>query len=424
MLQKKRGLLMAALVAWSTPLLLAQQLATIDPSGGAGVNPKAAASVDDVAPVETKEGRPDPNGPTRPDPNGEPERPDRPRPCHLVTIARGEISGYGQNAPGLLGADLIIRDPAAWRAFWARHTSHIDAAPPAPRVNFRHEVVIAAIQGMQTSGGGPRIEILGIQREGPIDTILVLDDERGGPLDVITNPYHLVKVNRRCLPCGSVAFQHLAPRPDAVIFSGVVTGGNADENVRRPMAGARVTVQRQQSDDAAPRSTASGLDGSFVFVNLPPGPYVATAGKRGFSSAEARFIGAAGDRVFRPFFLERIAPVAGGVGGHVFGAAPRGPVPLPRATIVLLRDGEPIERTMSGRDGGYGFRGLEPGEYGLVARREGYHPARELVAVEAGEVARVRFLLRPLRPTPDPDPNAVEPNDPGPDPNDMEPGRP
>ncbi|MCA9244474.1 MAG: carboxypeptidase regulatory-like domain-containing protein, partial [Phycisphaerales bacterium] len=110
-------------------------------------------------------------------------------------------------------------------------------------------------------------------------------------------------------PCRSIAFRHVAPRSGALMAGGVVVGGVNETGPRRPLPGARILVESQNSaGNPVARRTVSGLDGSYLFVDLPPGAYLATGMQRGFASGQARFVGAPGERVFRPIFLQRLVP--------------------------------------------------------------------------------------------------------------------
>lgn len=198
--------------------------------------------------------------------------------CRPSTIDIGEISGFGNQRPLFLGGDMIIRDGISWGAFWRQHTSIYDPQRPAPEIDFRSQVVIAVVQGQQNSGGGPSITIAGL-RHGPSSgaatdpgavSILVVDDERPGPLDVITNPYHIAVVQRRCLPDqATVGFRHVAPDPTAGTVRGhVFVPTNAVDWLGIPNA----TVFLAGADGRR-RDARTGRDGSYAFLRVPPGAY-------------------------------------------------------------------------------------------------------------------------------------------------------
>jgi hypothetical protein len=312
---------------------------------------------------------------------------DRGGDCHIRTIAKGEMSGYGADRDRFAGATLVIRDPHAWRAFWGAHSG--DDAPP-PDVNFDHAVVIAAIQGLQTTGGGPNITISGIGGDGPIVHVRMVDDPRPGPLDVITNPYHIVAVNARCLPAhASVAFDRLYPDRDSAVIAGrVLTMG--DDGHLRPIAGARV-VLGVHSDH--PRRTQTGRDGSFFFLNVEAGHYTIGADARGFEPQTHTVQVGPGERVRVQFVLDRVE--LGTLAGHVVGLTPDGVVPLGGALVAVTRGDHIIQHTRTNNLGAYHIGHLLPGEYVVTARADGYVPQHHPAVIESGQRTVVNFELEP-----------------------------
>jgi hypothetical protein len=119
------------------------------------------------------------------------------------TIEKGEISSFRYGDPEFAGAAMVIKDQRTWIWFWRNHTEGILPAPPLPVVDFRVDMVLVAILGYQTSGGGPGIEITSIEdpfgsppRPGKSIIVRVEENTQPGPLDLITNPFHIVKVRK------------------------------------------------------------------------------------------------------------------------------------------------------------------------------------------------------------------------------------
>lgn len=125
------------------------------------------------------------------------------------TIDKGEISYFNYGDSEFLGSFMVIRDPKTWSWFWDLHTRGINPPPSLPPIDFMSEMVLVAILGYQTSGGGPSIEVKAIEgiqnplrtyhtRLGPRITlgikVYVEENRETGSLTVITNPYHIVKV--------------------------------------------------------------------------------------------------------------------------------------------------------------------------------------------------------------------------------------
>jgi hypothetical protein len=124
------------------------------------------------------------------------------------TIAQGDISYYNYGDSGFTGADLLIKGERAWAWFWEMHTAGIEPQPPVPAIDFVREMVIVAILGYQSSGGGPGVTVLEVAHEAPSRALHVVigENENPGPLTVITNPFHIIKLKRT--GATSVAFDH------------------------------------------------------------------------------------------------------------------------------------------------------------------------------------------------------------------------
>ncbi len=314
--------------------------------------------------------------------------------CQPITLLKGPMSGFGYQDPEFTGADLVILNAEEWQAFWNEHVALHDPPPPAPAIDFERHAVIAVVQGRQTSGGGPNIAILHLLPPG--DRVVVFDDERPGPLDVITNPFHIVLVDRRCLR-PDPQFEHIAPRPGSAVLMGRVAGRLPGQDPR-PLPGARVSLR---SPDAGrpPRLAYTGLDGSYFFVNVPPGAYGVKAEKPGFVPVLEPVLLPENGHVIKDFMLILPPPpTPGRIFGHVARPAEGGPQPLPGATVTLTRPNKPIAATQSGPDGAYEFPEVAPGEYVLRVTKEGFQPAMVPVAVPPGGEVQRDFLLQPVAP--------------------------
>lgn len=135
-----------------------------------------------------------------------------PPPMPLRTIAKGDRSRWQHENPDFAGATLVIGDPHAWGAFWDRHAG--PSVPPPP-IDFHRDLVLVALQGVQPTGRGPNISLVDIRPAGPIVEMVVIDDPRPGPAPVVSNPFHIVAVERGALPPErSVSFLRLRPLAD------------------------------------------------------------------------------------------------------------------------------------------------------------------------------------------------------------------
>ncbi len=312
-------------------------------------------------------------------------------PPALLTIAKGQHSGWGHNHPLFSGADFVIRDPDAWITFWHVHTN--ESVPPPP-VDFTRRVVIVAIQGLQPTGGGPNISLVEVEAEGPFTRVVIVDDERPGPVEVVTNPFHIVSACRALVPAmRSVIFQHLRPFPE----SGVVVGrvfAAPPEGDPVPLLGAHVILARE---DQEPRLAMSGWDGSYFFVNVEPGEYILRAERPGFEPAEVPLAVPPETLVAHHFFLPPLPH--GVIAGAVLGRPPEGePFPLEDALVQLFHDDEEVAHRLTNDEGAFVFPHVPPGEYVLVASHEGFFPAEFLAVVEPGDVIEHVFVLEAMPP--------------------------
>jgi protocatechuate 3,4-dioxygenase beta subunit len=318
--------------------------------------------------------------------------------CNLVTIGQGEISGYGWDDPGFKGARCVINNPQSWQAFWERHVSILDDPPPPPPVDFRHWIVLAAIQGVQMSGGGPHVEIVALEQAPGGARVVVIDDEAPGPLDIITNPWHIVKVNRRCLPRrASLCFESWAPGPEPGTIAGHVFGETPDGG-EVPLGGALV---RLYTNEGLVRATHTNNEGTYGFDDVPPGEYGMEALAEGFLPAEELVLVEPGQLTEQDFVLAP-APPPGAVAGHVFGANPDDPslpgIPLGGALVRLFAENGMVRMTHTNNEGAYILENLPPGDYVMEALAEGYAPAEAQVSVASGQITEQNFLLEPVPP--------------------------
>jgi hypothetical protein len=92
----------------------------------------------------------------------------------------------------------------------SQHTEGLQPRPSLPIINFKKDMIIVTILGIQSSGGGPSTEVLKINTQDTCRclTVLIEDNTTPGPLDVITNPFHIIKLRRLNVP--SIVFEHKA----------------------------------------------------------------------------------------------------------------------------------------------------------------------------------------------------------------------
>ena len=103
-----------------------------------------------------------------------------------------------QSNPGQSGETVreTVRDEAAWTALWAKLREGSDLPEQPPAVDFRTEMVIAAV--METQGCVSKVTIRGIVREGNTLTVDLLEAPPAPNCVCITSerPLHIVRLPR------------------------------------------------------------------------------------------------------------------------------------------------------------------------------------------------------------------------------------
>ena len=173
------------------------------------------------------------------------------------------------------------------------------------------------------------------------------------------------------------------------------TGGGRPE----PIAGAVVTLLHRDRVILRVRTNA---EGQYAMRDVRAGDYGMTAQARGFEPGHARVTVVQGHRTQQDFLLLP-APDPGAVVGQVLGdTGGRHGEPLRGAGVALLHNGRVVGHARTNEEGFYAITDVRPGEYGIVARAEGFEPQRARVLVESGHRTQQDFLLDPA-----PDPGAV-----------------
>jgi hypothetical protein len=309
--------------------------------------------------------------------------------CPLVTIAKGLHSGWGHDRPEFAGADLVIKDPDAWMAFWHRHTG--EPADPPP-VNFQQRVVIATIMGPQPTSGGPNTAIVRLRTADALARIVVIDDRRPGPAEQNSNPFHIVSVCRERLPGGrSVCFVHRRPLPGSGALIGRVFADPPDGEPM-PLFDSLVTLEREGSE---PRQTTTGRDGSYFFVNVVPGEYLLRAQHPGFEPVAVSIEIPPDTLVHHPFFLMPVPDQPGALVGGVRGVIDDGhQIPIVEASVRLFApDGQPVGQTFTNCDGHFAIYPVPPGVFTAVANAPDWLPTEAEVEIHPGEPTHHLFLL-------------------------------
>ncbi len=204
--------------------------------------------------------------------------------CRVRTIGRGPVSGFGLHSPRFRGLRMVIRDHETWAWFWEHHTAPLDPAPPLPEIDFEDSVVVVAILGVRTSGGGPAIGITRATRCEGATVIDVAVNNWPGPLEMITNPFHIAVVSNRCLPrwASALFVSHAPPHRPGMVVGRVLA---ADEPEARPvpLEGALVRLIQPGEEPEVVARRLTDEDGFYRFIDVRPGRYEIVAAAEGYA---------------------------------------------------------------------------------------------------------------------------------------------
>jgi len=113
----------------------------------------------------------------------------------FTNIDKGFFSGYTERA------SLVIKDRNAWAQTWGTHTKNIAPSPKLPEVDFSTYMIIAVSRGQfPTSGYSTEIARVAATEGKLIVTVVERDNPAGIVLDVLTQPYHIIKLEKSDLP--------------------------------------------------------------------------------------------------------------------------------------------------------------------------------------------------------------------------------
>ena len=110
----------------------------------------------------------------------------------IITIDQSQFGSYAFQDK----TNRVIQDPAAFVQFWDELHANQSPIPDLPDINFSEYTVLAAMMGVQSSGGFS----ITISRAGTSDGILgvMIEEKEPGEgcfnIAALTSPFHIVKV--------------------------------------------------------------------------------------------------------------------------------------------------------------------------------------------------------------------------------------
>lgn len=117
---------------------------------------------------------------------------DRGKRIEFQTISKGCSSGHTNQAY------YVVQDALEWKHLWNQHTTGMLPQPPPPEVNFSKTAIIAVFMGtFATSGYEIEVkEIIEMGRWVVVKAEKTYPSEKCGGIDVLSQPYHIVRVDK------------------------------------------------------------------------------------------------------------------------------------------------------------------------------------------------------------------------------------
>jgi len=176
--------------------------------------------------------------------------------------------------------------------------------------------------------------------------------------------------------------------------TGTVQGTVTDEATGQPIPAVNLVLLN--ADGSITRYGAfSGVDGSFVTINVPPGRYTLRAAMFGYKTYEVTgLLVKVGVATRRDFRLEKMS---GAVIHGVISAEGR-TEPLTEAIVLLLdTEGRPTPNRVVSREGGvYVLQNIPPGRYALQVSRDGYYTVEvKELEIRVGSAVPLNIRLNP-----------------------------
>ncbi|HSH31816.1 MAG TPA: protease complex subunit PrcB family protein [Candidatus Saccharimonadales bacterium] len=97
---------------------------------------------------------------------------------------------------------LVVKDAVEWRRFWNQIHAHITPTPPLLEIDFKQNMVVAAVMGQRPTGGHS-LKITGITETATGLVVHIRETLPGArcvTTQALANPYHLIQTKRSDKP--------------------------------------------------------------------------------------------------------------------------------------------------------------------------------------------------------------------------------
>jgi protocatechuate 3,4-dioxygenase beta subunit len=182
---------------------------------------------------------------------------------------------------------------------------------------------------------------------------------------------------------------------------GAITGRILDDSTNHGILWASVTATKITGDPFE-KTVHSLWGGHYGIYRLPPGSYVVSATKPGWSTGEYPDTLVVNDDLHQDIdiYLTEIPIDFGSIAGVITDASTS--LPLEGAHVVVRGPGFwNVHSAETGADGAYLVDQLSPGDYEVKAHKMDYFPAEypDLVAIDGNDTTGIDLALSPVVPT-------------------------
>ena len=182
---------------------------------------------------------------------------------------------------------------------------------------------------------------------------------------------------------------------------GVIAGRILEDSTNNGIWWAQVTATKITGDPFE-RTVHSGWNGNYAAHQLPPGSYVVTATKSGWSEGAYPDTLIVNDDLHENIdvYLTEIPINYGSIAGIITDAATS--APIEDAHVVVRGPGFwNYHHTTTGADGSYLVDDLEPGDYTVSGHKEDYFPGEypDPIPIDGNDTTGIDIALAPIVPT-------------------------
>jgi len=185
----------------------------------------------------------------------------------FTTFDKGWISHYRYDDYSFRGEYIVIRNQTAWASFWLNHTKGRSPQPPVPtNISWDVDMVLVSLLGIWPDGGRASTNFMSAYLDGDTLYAYVLNIYEHGMLLVITNPYHIIVLQK----ANNVVFVEINEGWDVYPPEGSIIINDGDEWTNRSSVKLTLTYYDYFSGVSQVRYSNDGVWDDEIWE--PPSP--------------------------------------------------------------------------------------------------------------------------------------------------------